>query len=227
MSKGLHDGLGCMHTDAVKFFRPSFTKTLGDSDAQRHRSVLWVQIFSSRFSLQREEWWRLPMTAHDRQEAKVLIQQAEDPYSVLSSAWDESKPYLAPFRSLLQSLNWILLWRQGIPCLFSQSRVIAQTRNQLQRARKREHSRKYLSVSSTIATFSWTNEALAPEGFIYFQPIFRGEKKNTKKTHHHKWTTKSCSCYLMKYRSLQWHLLTLKGKRTLGAVYIHSSHKNN
>lgn len=59
-------------------YRPSFTKTLGDSDSQRHRSVLWVQIFSSLFSLQRAEWWRLPMTTHGGWEVEVLIQKAED-----------------------------------------------------------------------------------------------------------------------------------------------------
>lgn len=70
---GSHDGLRCMNTDVVKFLRPNFTKRLRDSDAQRHRSILWGQMFSSFFSLQRAEWWRLPMTTHDCLEAQVLI----------------------------------------------------------------------------------------------------------------------------------------------------------
>lgn len=152
MSEGLHDDLGCMNTDAVKFFRPSFSKTLGDSDAQRHRSVLWVQIFSSLFSLQRAEWWRLPMTTHDRQEAEVLIQKSEDLHSMFSSAWDESKPYLAPF-SFLQPLDWILLWRQGIPWLFSQSRVIAQTRTSF-REPERENTQESASLCHPLLQHS-------------------------------------------------------------------------
>lgn len=98
-------------------------------------------------------------------------------------------------------------------------------KKQASEGQREKHSRKCFPVSFTIATFSCRNEALAPEEFIYFQPMLYRTNYSEKKIP--KQTPKNCSCYLMKYWSLHWHLLTLNGKRTLGAVYIHSSCENN
>lgn len=137
-----------------------------DSDTQKPRSILWMKLFISFFSLFEGQWWQCcPWPP------RYLSAYPESSRATFSV---DSKLCLDPSRNLLQPLGCVLPWRHGILHLFSQSGVTEQKRNKLQKVRKREKKYKGTFVHCSqmwgLSSGKESLDCLLPEERMYFYP---------------------------------------------------------